>query len=392
LFASALTADEPAGEPIGIGERFMLRSQILGEERGLFVHLPARYDATTERYPVLYLTDAETQFVHTSATVDFLARNGLIPAMIVVGITNTDRTRDLTPSKATMTGASGNVVDFPSAGGAGKFLSFIVEEVRPWVESRYRTKPYRVFAGHSFGGLFAVWSLFERPAAFDAWIAVSPTLFWDDSLPKRTAETHKAQDKKLDKTLVVTVGNEGQQMAAAFADFRRALKTLAFADLDWEMITYPEDDHGSVVLKSHEAGLRRVFAGWRFPRDPDNGRISGGLADVESHYAALSRRLGIEVSPPEVLVNLLGYQMMGDGDLDKAIRIFERNRDLYPQSANVYDSLAEAHENAGRLEDAAAGYQRAVEIGSASSDPATPIYQRNLDRVKAAAAATPSNG
>ena len=59
------------------------------------------------------LTDGEAQFAHTAATVEFLARNARVPEMIVVAIGNTDRTRDLTPTKATLTGPDGRPMEFP---------------------------------------------------------------------------------------------------------------------------------------------------------------------------------------------------------------------------------------------------------------------------------------
>jgi predicted alpha/beta superfamily hydrolase len=91
-----------AAQAIEIGEQLTARSNTLGEDRAIYVYTPRQYANNSERYPVLYLTDAEAQFAHTVGTVAFLARNGRMSDMIVVGIGNTDRTRDLTPTKATL--------------------------------------------------------------------------------------------------------------------------------------------------------------------------------------------------------------------------------------------------------------------------------------------------
>jgi predicted alpha/beta superfamily hydrolase len=112
LFAASVTH---AGTPLVLGERIGLLSKVMGEERTLFVSVPDSYAKSTRRYPVLYLTDAEAQFEHTSATAAFLARNGFMPEVIVVGVTNTDRTRDLSPSRDPK---------FPTSGGADRFLDF----------------------------------------------------------------------------------------------------------------------------------------------------------------------------------------------------------------------------------------------------------------------------
>src|SRR3712207_3662198 len=102
-----------------------------------------------------------------------------MPEMIVVGISNTDRTRDLTPTRVARLPDNPNA-GFPTSGGADKFLKFIETELIPMVESKYRTQPYRALAGHSLGGLFAVHTLVTKPELFNSYIAVSPSLQWDN--------------------------------------------------------------------------------------------------------------------------------------------------------------------------------------------------------------------
>lgn len=155
LFAAPLFA-QTAGD---VSTRMTIDSKILGEERSLWLRLPPSYGRAAAHYPTLYLTDGDAQMLHTVSTVAFLERQGRIPEMIVVGVNNTDRTRDLTPSAA----SPGAAALQPTAGGAGNFLAFFEKELIPWVDSKYRTRPFRIFAGHSFGGLFAVNALATRP-------------------------------------------------------------------------------------------------------------------------------------------------------------------------------------------------------------------------------------
>src|SRR5258706_5663405 len=113
LGAFVLLLAGPAGRaatPITIGELVKLPSKVMGEERTLLVSLPDAYVLrATTRFPVLYLTDGDAQIMHTRGTIDFLARNGLMPNMIIVGVTNTSRTRDLTPSLADFSNPDGTV-------------------------------------------------------------------------------------------------------------------------------------------------------------------------------------------------------------------------------------------------------------------------------------------
>ncbi|MEO7632709.1 MAG: alpha/beta hydrolase-fold protein, partial [Blastocatellia bacterium] len=221
--------------------RLSLKSTVLSEERIVFVRTPPGYERNGRRYPVLYLTDAEAQMDHTVTTIDFLARNGRIPELIVVGITNTDRTRDLTPTHA----AFGGGQPLPTSGGADKFLKFIETELIPSIESDYRTQPYRIFAGHSFGGLFALHTLMTRSEVFNAYIAVSPTMHWDNNLPLREAETFGKDRKEANRTLFVTMSNEGEEMVGGFDRFKKLLAKQAPKHFTWDAMYLEDEDHGS---------------------------------------------------------------------------------------------------------------------------------------------------
>jgi hypothetical protein len=135
--------DQQLDGPVVIGETVRLESKLLKESRTLLVAKPARYDGGTERYPVLYLLDAESHFQFVSAMEAFLADVDHMPNMLVVGIASGDsarRTRDLTPpSMAEMDNRFS-----PGGGGADAFISFLSDELIPFVENTYRTRPYRL--------------------------------------------------------------------------------------------------------------------------------------------------------------------------------------------------------------------------------------------------------
>src|SRR5688572_19027745 len=95
-FVLSGTFNTIAQTTITIGDSLRLKSTILNEGRTMLVYKPASYGAGQDRFPVLYLLDGETNFMHTIGTVQFLADRGMIPQMIVVGIRNVDRGRDYT--------------------------------------------------------------------------------------------------------------------------------------------------------------------------------------------------------------------------------------------------------------------------------------------------------
>jgi predicted alpha/beta superfamily hydrolase len=373
-----------AGEPITIGETVTLQSKILGEERTILVSTPPGYDLSSQRYPVLYMTDGNAHLTHTRGTVDFLARNGLMPQVIVVGINNTDRTRDLSPTHVASREINGQVYEFPTSGGAPKFLEFFKQELFPYVDANYRTLPLRYFTGHSFGGLFALNAFFTRPTMFNAVLSVSPNLGWDDDLAISQANSFFNDRDVMNATLFVAMADE-EEGDPTPTRLDRLEKTLQAADTDgfqWEVKRMPEEDHGSVVLRAHYWGLRKAFEDWPLPADPETGQFAGGLDELKAHYAALSKRYGVPVVAAEQMVNLLGYQNLGREDFDGAIEVFRYNIELYPDSANVYDSLGEALENAGHLEEAHASYTKAVEKAAKIGDDRLGIFTTNRDRVK----------
>ena len=381
LSASATRAQAPP--PFDVPERVQIKSQVLGEERSVLVRVPPGYAARAgERFPVLYMTDGDAHIQHTSGTIGFLARNNRMPEMIVVGITNTDRTRDLTPTRVEQLPGNPNA-RFPTSGGADKFLKFIETELIPTVESKYRTQPYRALAGHSLGGLFAVHTLVTKPELFNSYIAVSPSLQWDNFMMiDRVKEFFKAR-KELNRTLFTSLGNEPGDIGDAYGLFRDVLQKQQVKDFAWEAVKYDDEDHGSVVLRSHYAGLRKLYDGWQFPRDPNTGAVAGGLKGVEEHYRKLSARLGYAVPIPEALMNQVGYQLLNQNNTEEAIAAFKLNVERYPNSANVYDSLGEAYERAGRLELALPNYQKAHALGQQTGDPNAPLFKTNFERVAA---------
>jgi hypothetical protein len=378
-----------AGEPITIGETVRLDSKVMGESRTLLISTPATYGRGDESYPVLYMTDGEAQFLHTRGTVDFLARNGLMPDLIVVAVPNTDRGRDLSPTRGSIRRRDGTVEERPNTGGGPRFLEFFERELIPYVESHYRTRPYRIFAGHSLGGLFALEALVEKPLLFQAVIAVSPALGWEQDWPIARLESFVAQKQEAARMLVVTMANEeeGDTKPSRLDRMEAVLAVGRPPGLTWHVLRMPEEDHGTVVLKSHLEALRLIYDGWRLPRDPESGLVALGLDAIKQHYAALSQRFGYTVVPPEQTVNLAGYNALRNANnVEAALALFLYNIELYPNSPNVYDSYAEALEGAGRLEEAVANYRTAVRLAERPLDPRLAVFKANRDRAEQALA------
>ncbi|HEY8412517.1 MAG TPA: alpha/beta hydrolase-fold protein [Pyrinomonadaceae bacterium] len=378
LFLSAAVA-QPA---TGTVKKFSIKSTVLGEERIILVRTPVGYETNNVRYPVLYMTDGDAHIGHTASTIEFLTRNGRISDLIVVGVTNTDRTRDLTPVKSTNKTPAGEL-QFPTSGGADNFLKFFETELIPQIEKEYRVQPYRILAGHSLGGLFAIHAMMSKPGLFNSYIAVSPSLQWENDEALKRAENFLKNQKEMKVTLFASIGNEPGAIGADFDKFKELLSQTNIKGFEWQAERMADEDHGSVVLRSHYFGLRKVYDGWQMPRDPKNGAVTGGLQAADAHYKKLSEKFGYSIPVPENLINQIGYQYLNDGKPDDAIATFKLNVERYPGSANVYDSLAEAYERGGHIDLAEPLYDKARTLGQQNNDPNAATFTANYERAHA---------
>lgn len=352
FFSTALVATAQPQQASSVTHDILtIESRVLGETRTVLVRVPGTYANKETRYPVLYMLDAHTpQNQMAAGIVDQQAWGGKMPEMIIVGIQNIDRTRDMTPTKT----------ERPNSGGAEKFLEFIEKEVFPLVEKNYRTEPFRVFAGHSLGGLAAVYAFVSRPQMFNAYIAASPVLHWDKDYVIKRAEEVLKEKKDWKKTMFLGLGNEPDYVAG-FNSFKQVLKKADAKGFEYEFQTFPNDNHGSVVLPAYYAGLRKIFSDW----PPPDSLV---LSEQEYHHKKLSEKYGYTIKIPENLLNQIGYRLLQTSRVPEAITAFSRNVELYPNSANCYDSLAEAFEKDGQLRKAKENYEKAYKLAEANGE------------------------
>ncbi|MCC7033369.1 MAG: alpha/beta hydrolase [Acidobacteria bacterium] len=237
-----------------------LRSGVLNEDREVLVHLPVGYETDPERrYPVIYVLDGSSQDVHTSSTAALMARIGLMPPLIVVGIPNVSgegRQRDYTPP----TMATDVDIEDSPRGGADRFLAFLKTELIPDIERRYRTTSERMLAGHSRGGLFVAWSLMADPNLFQARFAHSPALWRDDMAMAGMLEDYLAATPALDSFFYMSLGSkENAEMAGGFSRVRAVLAAKAPEGLRWRADLVPGAVHRNNGEWATPLGFRAYY-------------------------------------------------------------------------------------------------------------------------------------
>ncbi|MGH8495807.1 MAG: alpha/beta hydrolase [Gammaproteobacteria bacterium] len=261
--------DSPSAYAIPSTEVRRLHSMTNDVDYELYISLPRGYDPeSAERHPVIYLLDAAYSFPIAHAVVWHLGDRQHLPPVILVAIAYSGplqyrlhRTRDYTPTFH-LTGGYGNEFQHVSGGGP-RFLEFIEDELIPYVEETYRVNGNRTLVGHSYGGLFAVWSGLTEPALFDRILAVSPSLWYDDYLVLRLEERNRKADARLPSRIYLTVGdrevNELRDMVADLRAFARRLEDRSGRQMQlrWEVLE--GETHNSVFPGGFSRGLRWLF-------------------------------------------------------------------------------------------------------------------------------------
>jgi predicted alpha/beta superfamily hydrolase len=375
LSLSLLACTAPAqekGRDIKIGEAFSLRSKILNEERPYWVYLPASYDDRTfmpRRYPVLYLLDGEAYFHSASGVVQFMSSgfngNNQIPELIVVAIPNTDRTRDLTPTHSVIGYDGKEDPSQESSGGGAAFLQFLRDELFPKIESAYRTLPYRILAGHSDGGLLAAQALLDAPEMFNSYVALDPSLWWDNQVLIHRAEGRLKAARKRRAAVYLSLSNnpdigfgDPKIMVGAVRRFDKLLKS-ASPGISSTLQYFEAEDHVSVPLVGLYHGLLFIFEGYKLPFKDVVERPSV----MSAHFKRVSERIGVTLLPPEPMVNGIGnFMLYGLKDVDKAIELFRLNVSNYPDSYNAYKSLGNAYRVKGENTFAIENYEKALKL------------------------------
>ncbi len=246
--------------PFSIGVIDSVKSIELNETRILNIYLPVGYSAdSAQTYNVIYLLDgsADEDFIHVSGVVQFCNFSwiNLLPPSIVVGISNVNRKRDFTfPAKDTVLPEIIRAynVDFSSAGGSDKFMSFIETELQPYIDKNYKTNSYKMLIGQSLGGLLATEILYKKPLLFNQYMIISPSLWWDyESLLNYNASVLNSSFTQ-NLELYIAVGNEGKVMVRDAKKLYKQLKKSKASNLSVEFKFLGNKNHATIM---HQAIL-----------------------------------------------------------------------------------------------------------------------------------------
>ena len=358
-------------------DHITLESKVFGENRSIYIQCPKPSSKNQAMsYPVLYLLDGESHFDLVSQLCLYLSRwdVNVMPEMIIVGIVNTNRVRDLTPTHSVLdyfekTDTSATSWLKPS-GGNEKFFQFIENELMPYINSHYRTQPFKIFAGHSFGGITVVNSMLTRPELFNAYVAISPSFWWDRGYLLKLADEKLNKGTRSNKILFYSDGNEGVSDKSTFHSnlltFDSLLNTRALPSLIYKYVYYPEESHMTEPLFAYADALRFIFKPWALPPISEK-EVTG--EHILKHYTMLTQRYGYTILPNEKNVyDWASWLANKPENLDNAISLLEMLTNVYPSSSKTFIALGDVYEKKGDKKKALSSYQKAARLDPSSAE------------------------
>lgn len=253
IFANSAVAQDTLLHRADQGLLDSLNSSVLKEKRFIEVILPDHIKlGSTEKYDVLYILDGGN---YNTAMINqiqqYLQAEKYIPPTIIISVIGIDRSKDFTPTK-------GN--GYATSGGADQFLEFLKTELIPFVNKKYPSNGDNTIWGHSLGGLFVIHTLLHQPNLFKGYIAVDPSLWWNNEYINRIAQQKLSSITDINATLFISgrEGFEGESMK--ISTMINMLKRSSPNGLKWKSIDYPEESHSSLRLKSTYDGLKFSYA------------------------------------------------------------------------------------------------------------------------------------
>lgn len=251
------------------GKLDSINSIVLKQKRFIQVFVPSTYKpGTRDTYDVLYVLDGGNWNMSVVNPVQrFLQNEGLMPSTIIVSVMGVDRNIELTPTVLKTWLAP--------TGGADKFLAYIGDELIPYIDKNYPSNGDNTLWGHSLGGMFTTFAMLKKPTLFKSYIAIDPSLWWDNSyVPKMAADS---LETLTDSTITLFISSRD---APSFHEMKidtmeTILKKHAPSNLKWKLVSYPGETHSSIRLKGTYDGLAFTYAGYTsgIEFEPANGII-----------------------------------------------------------------------------------------------------------------------
>ncbi len=381
---------------ISIGVIESINSKILNEKRDCWVYVPHRDQKeklSTQRYPVVYLLDGDEHFYSLVGLTNHLGKNAICPEMIIVGIVNTKRTRDLTPSRISPDSMDLSKQDDNEGG--DKFMAFVEKELIPYIDAKYPTEPYKMLIGHSLGGLTVMNTLMRHPDLFNSYVAIDPAMLDDGKFLLQASKSllstkdfgrnslflgiANTMEPGMDTLKVKTDTGRSTEHIRAILELSKNLADNFQNHLNYNYKYYNGESHNTISLIAAYDALHTIFNFYelKIPRSALMGMNMETIAKITGHYEIVSKQLGYTVKVPQPMANNLGYLSLRTQHLEEAEYLFKLNCTNFPESADVYDSLGDFYAAKGDKNKASDNYSKSLFISEIAAT------RKKLDNLQA---------
>ncbi len=363
---NATSQEATENNDIVIGKTHKIESKILSEERTISVILPIGYQDNNFRYPVAYALDGNfvTRLMYASSTMEHLDGLGKVPQMIIIGIDTPNTVRDYFPTE---------LEGRPGSGQADNFIKFISDELKPWVDSTYRTVPFNILCGASNSGLLTVYTYLTKPDIFSAYLAGSPSIGWCKEFILEKISERFTKDIQTAPAIYMNYATDDIEsiVLSAMPDFVNSLETNIPKQIRWEMEIL--ENAGHVPFVSFYNGLEFIFPDWKCPQDSMTENVLDGL---RSHSDYLEEKYGFPHRIPSGELTNLGGDYFREENWQKAIDVFRVYSMEYPKSERALYYLGETFRRKGDIDSAVVYFEKTLEI-----DPDFTRAQQKLDEI-----------
>ncbi len=333
LFVLAITS--------GRAQEQFLYSKSLKENRAIQIYLPDDYGNSSKSYPVLYVLDGEYVFDYAKGAVDFLSNDfGFLPQMIVVGIPNTDRNRDL-------------FVTLEPDGAYLNFIQFLNQDVIPYIEEHYRTNPFSLLYGWSSGSGVVNYIFVKTPQLFDAYILSGAGIG-----PKTEAFIKSELKPNVYEGIHLYASAEGPSFRApALKKHEELIRLKKLEGLHKQFRVYDQLNHSEVLSQGLYDGLKFVFHDFYIS---DSISSAGSHATI-SYYKSLKKKYGFITEIPVGTINEICAKLVEENKSKEAVQLVDHGIRTHPHSATLLATKGEVHQYLKQFKLAADYYKKALQ-------------------------------
>ncbi|CAM4413774.1 Predicted hydrolase of the alpha/beta superfamily [Pedobacter westerhofensis] len=344
-----------------------INSKVFNAVRKIKVALPVGYNDypnLEKKYIVAYLFDAQSDgfFNFYKTTANYLAEQGYMQQLILVGISSDNRQYEFTPKAQTKEGLK----SFLKSGGADQLAMHMKNEVLPVIESKYRSISYNIGVGHSLGATFVSYSLLKHPELFNAVIAISPNFQYDNEQIVHKLDSCNDKDIFNHKFLYLAHGNRDyteEKFKSATTKFDSLLNKRNFHGLRWKFKNLDNNNHGTTAMEGIFKGLYELNSQLTLSQSQIElfYKSKSFIESVKDYYESASTWSSLKLPFVDDL-NTMGYNCYYSGKNKEAIQIFEWALSIYPSNLNLYDSMGEVQENTGNKGLALTYYTKGINL------------------------------